>query len=340
MAYKSLQRQGGVALIMAVVSVAIIAIIAVAMSSEQTLLIRRIQNTILVDSAWQYAIGGEQFAALALQKEQAEGKKANKDYDHSKELHLSEEFLFPLEGVGGSISGNMEELQGLFNLTNLVQADGSDNSAGTATFQNLLTQVGVPASLKDNLSAAVTDWTDPDQQELPNGAEDSYYQTLEKPYLAANQPFKSVEELRLVKGFNEKIPQPNSDEEVTVFELLEEYLVVLPTQTALNVNTASEPVLQAAYPHLNASTAADLVKKAAEDPPFTTKDDFTGHAANQQQNGQAVEWDNFLPVDVRSEYFAINLTVSLGGIDTPLYSVLRRNLDDGKVHVVRRQRGK
>lgn len=339
MAYKNLQRQSGVALIMAVVSVAIIAIIAVAMSSEQTLLIRRIQNTTLVDSAWQYALGGEQFAALALQKEQAEGKKLDSDYDHNSELHLSEEFLFPLEDVAGTISGSMQELQGLFNLSNLEDSSGAVSSIGVAAFENLLMQVGVPTSLKNDLTAAVSDWIDPDQQELANGAEDSYYQTLEKPYLTANQLFKSVAELRLVKGFNDKIPQPDNTEK-TVFELLEKHLVVLPTKTALNINTASVEVLQASYPHLDASQAAELIARAAEDPPFASVSDFTGHKANQVKNGQPIDWADYLPMDVRSEYFAVNLTVSLGGIDTPLYSVLRRNLDDGRVHIVRRQRGK
>ena len=339
MVYKSMRRQSGVALIMAVVSVAIISIIAVAMSSEQTLLIRRIQNTILVDSAWQYAIGGEQFAALALQKEQVESKKNNEDYDHSNEVHLSEEFAFPLEDVGGVIAGDMQELQGLFNLTNLENGNGAVSTIGMATFENLISQVGVPQSLRDGLAASVSDWVDADQQELANGAEDSYYQTLEKPYLAANQIFKSVEELRLVRGFNEIVPLPNNEEK-TVFELLEEHLVVLPTQTALNVNTATETILLASFSHLNANQAAELVERAKEDPPFSSASDFTGHSANQPQNGQSIDWNDYLPVDVRSEYFSVNLTVSLGGIDTPLYSVLRRNLDDGKVHVVRRQRGK
>ncbi len=208
-----------------------------------------------------------------------------------------------------------------------------------ATFENLISQVGVPQSLRGGLAASVSDWVDPDQQELANGAEDSYYQTLEKPYLAANQIFKSVEELRLVRGFNEIVPLPNNEEK-TVFELLEEHLVVLPTQTALNVNTATETILLASFPHLNANQAAELVERAKEDPPFSSASDFTGHSANQPQNGQSIDWNDYLPVDVRSEYFSVNLTVSLGGIDTPLYSVLRRNLDDGKVHVVRRQRGK
>ena len=339
MVYNSMQRQTGVALIMAVVSVAIIAIIAVAMSSEQTLLIRRIQNTILVDNAWQYAIGGEQFAALALQKEHSEGKKNNEDYDHGNEVHLAEEFVFPLEDVGGLVAGDMQELQGLFNLSNLDNGNGALNTIGIATFENLMAQVGVPQSLRDGLSAAVSDWIDTDQQELANGAEDSYYQTLEKPYLAANQIFKSVEELRLVKGFNDKVPLPDNEEK-TVFELLEEHLVVLPTQTTLNVNTASETVLLASFPHLSDSKAQELVERAEQDPPFTAAADFTGHSANQAPAGQSIDWNDYIPVDVRSEYFAVNLTVSLGGIDTPLYSVLRRNLDAGKVHVVRRQRGK
>lgn len=343
----SIQRQRGVALIMAVVTVAIVALIAVAMSAEQNLLVRRVQNTILLDSAWQYALGGEQFAALALKREQEQGKKNNEDYDYPRERHLSDEFTFPLENVGGVITGDMKDLQGKFNLTNLQQNDGSMDLNARTAFEGLLLKLQLPR----DLLSVIEDWMDADQELLPDGAEDSYYQTLESPYMTANQSLKSVEELRLLKGFNEPYQQqniglaPNQDEEEeekTIYDVLSEHVVVLPTRTALNVNTATAPVLQAYFDHITAQQAEKLVEKAQSDKPFESLEAFKndGNTAPPAGKDPKAVFQNVPDAGVKSEYFEVNLTVSLGGIETPLYSVLKRNLDDGKVYVVRRSRGK
>ncbi|MCP4639545.1 MAG: general secretion pathway protein GspK, partial [bacterium] len=42
---------------------------------------------------------------------------------------------------------------------------------------------------------AIVDWVDPDDEEMPGGAESSYYQGLEVPYACKNAPFSCVEEL-------------------------------------------------------------------------------------------------------------------------------------------------
>ncbi len=335
MVYKTPHSQRGVALIMAVVAVGIIAIIAVSMSSEQNLLVRRIQNIVLVDAAWQYAIGGEQFAALALKKDHEQGKKIKEEYDYPKEPHLAETFLFPIEDVGGTIEGGLEDLQGRFNLTNLQTADGGVDMEAEPAFKRLLTALG----LNPNLAMVVSDWIDSDDQALPSGAEDSFYQTLERPYLAANQPFASLEELRLLKGFDELIEQPDGTQK-TVFAILREHVAVLPTHTALNVNAASAPVLRAYMEHVSAEDAEAISAKGHGEEPYTSIDDFKQDEAHKLPDNRAVNWSHIPEIGVQSEYFAVNLKVSLGGIETPLYSVLHRNLGDGSVHIVRRRRGK
>ncbi|HSC67292.1 MAG TPA: type II secretion system minor pseudopilin GspK [Cellvibrio sp.] len=54
------------------------------------------------------------------------------------------------------------------------------------------------------LLAGVVDWIDADEAESGSGgAESNFYQGMQEPYRAANALFKSVDELRLVRGFNE-----------------------------------------------------------------------------------------------------------------------------------------
>jgi type II secretory pathway component PulK len=52
------------------------------------------------------------------------------------------------------------------------------------------------------LSQNLIDWVDFDEERQVGGPEDDYYQRQDPPYRARNQPFLSVDELRLVEGFD------------------------------------------------------------------------------------------------------------------------------------------
>jgi general secretion pathway protein K len=55
------------------------------------------------------------------------------------------------------------------------------------------------------LAANLIDWVDQDDERVMGGPEDDYYQQQEPPYRAANQPLFSVDELRLVEGFDAEL---------------------------------------------------------------------------------------------------------------------------------------
>lgn len=80
------------------------------------------------------------------------------------------------------------------------------------------------------LLEAVVDWMDPDDNESgPGGAESNYYQSMPEPYQPANAMFKSLDELRLVRGFNEN--------PLLVMRLMP-FITVLPnSNVGLNINT-------------------------------------------------------------------------------------------------------
>ena len=68
------------------------------------------------------------------------------------------------------------------------------------------------------LLAAWTDWVDLNDQTTPVGAESDYYRTLDPPYEARNNPeFESVEEIRLIRGFDELFRDVNLDAAFTVY---------------------------------------------------------------------------------------------------------------------------
>jgi len=95
---------------------ALIAIIAVTMASEQQLDIRRTGNILDRAQAWQFALGMETIARLALRKDAENNKTDHKMEEWNKPV----QFPAPDGAEGDMIGGRIEDLQGRFNLNNLV----------------------------------------------------------------------------------------------------------------------------------------------------------------------------------------------------------------------------
>jgi len=87
--------------------------------------------------------------------------------------------------------------------------------------------------LDPRLADALADWTDADDVARPHGAERDWYLGLEPPYAAANEPLRTLGELRLVRGVDAE-----------VLARLAPHVTVA-GERAVNPNTASEEVLVA-----------------------------------------------------------------------------------------------
>ncbi len=107
-----------------------------------------------------------------------------------------------------------------------------------ALFEKVIDEMPVPPGEKvydvRELAANLIDYVDQDQDRLRGGPEDAYYQQQEPPYRAANRPLLSLEELRLVEGFDAKL-----------VNALRPYLTVHPYAggDGVNLNTAEPHVL-------------------------------------------------------------------------------------------------
>lgn len=85
------------------------------------------------------------------------------------------------------------------------------------------------------LLAAWSDWSDLNDLPNPGGAESDYYLSLDPPYTARNSPeFDSVEEIRLIRGFDELFKDVNLDAAFTVYG----------TGAAVNPNLATREALR------------------------------------------------------------------------------------------------
>ena len=189
----SRHRQQGVALITAMLVVAIGTMIAVNLMWEGTLDLRRAEAALAADQGLMYGQGAEAWAADILRQDLVDSP----DSDHLSEQWAIE--LPPLPVDGGTITGKLEDLQGRFNLNNLIAADGMENELARRQFERLLNLV----EIDPGLAGAVVDWLDPDTElRFPTGGEDVVYSSQDPPYRTANAMITSASELMAIAGFD------------------------------------------------------------------------------------------------------------------------------------------
>jgi general secretion pathway protein K len=88
----------------------------------------------------------------------------------------------------------------------------------------------------DELLAAWRDWRDLDAFTSPNGAEADYYEALDVPYIPRNFPeLETVEDLRLIRGFDELFKDVNLDAAFTVYGSTETVNLNLATREAMRL---------------------------------------------------------------------------------------------------------
>ena len=276
-------RQHGVAIVLAMGVVALAAMAATAIMITQ--------------STWSRAseLTANHVQAQVLIQAGADWSRAVLSYDRRSNSvdHLGEPWalrLPPMPIENGELTGYIEDQQGLFNLNNLVKG-GKVNLAQLANFQRLLSTLGLPTAL----AGALADWIDADSEPQPQGgAEDDFYLALQPPYLAANRPLIDVDELALVRGFDDGVRAR-----------LRPFVTALPRFTAVNANTASPEVLAAVVEGLGLDGARAMVAQR-ERAYFRNWDEFF----RQLPPVLIVPTEN---ISVSSDYFLATLRVTIAG---------------------------
>ena len=288
-----IKNQQGIALITILVMVALATILAATIAKKQSNTAENTAYLIRQDQSLLYAKSAEAFFSELLVQDAQDSAQV----DHLGETWAKPMPAFPVED--GYISGELQDESGKFNLNNLVKADGTPDENVQKWFEKLLVRVGLPAEL----SQAVIDWQDPDDQPTgAMGAESSYYQGLQPPYLAPNTQFHNIEELKRVRGFEGKN-----------FDLIKPYISALPTtqSTKININTAPALVLASIDEKLDQHAIDDQLKaKFAKMEYFNSVNDLWSLDAFKN-----IDPDNKQRVmsllDVKSNYFQAHIEVLL-----------------------------
>ncbi|MEN8763786.1 MAG: type II secretion system minor pseudopilin GspK [Thiogranum sp.] len=299
--------QHGVALITALLVVALATIAAVSMATRQQLDIRRTGSLLHGEQAYSYVLGAESWAQVVLARDLRESAIDTLEEDWSTQPPVS-------VVEGGSIFGRIIDLQGRFNVNNLVAGGDPDNDA-IERFKRLLKLLELDETLADPL----IDWIDADiDVRFPDGAEDETYLLLDTPYRAANQPLADISELRLVKGYSAE-----------VLEKLRPFIVALPEVTSINVNTAGAEVLSTIAEDLSTSDGEALVEARGEEG-FESVDSILQDTTLAGKNVPAAS------LSVTSQWFLMVSESNIGDGRARLASLIQRTPQ--AVLVVRRQR--
>jgi general secretion pathway protein K len=253
------------------------------------------QSALAADQGLMYALGAEAWAADILRQDLV-------DSDESD--HLGEQWaieLPPLPVDGGMITGRLEDLQGRFNLNNLITSEGTQDEIARTQFERLLQAL----QLDPMLAARVVDWLDQDTDaSFPVGAEDAAYAGATPPYRTPNALITTATELMAVEGFDPE-----------AFRTLAPYVTALPSGTLLNVNTASAPVLASLSDQIDSSMAEALVQERNGVDFVDVQGTFEG----------LLEPDMLQRIDGVSSHFLLTAIVTLGTHRLTLYSLLQRD---------------
>lgn len=292
-------RQAGIAAITAILVVTLATMLAVDLLWELNLDVRQTQNLLVRDRAVQFALGAEVWVGDILTEDLQENQ-----YDY-----FGDKWAFdipPLPIDGGTVDGSLEDMQGRFNLNNLVDGDGRKDEKQFELFVRLLEAL----ELSPDIADAVVDWLDPNQ--LPEGiggAEDDIYTLRDPPYRTANYAFQTATELLAIDGVDGD-----------AFKLLEPHITALPDSggdaTRINVNTATPLVLQALDPSITPSVVEQWVQDRLGTP-YEQVQDFLDVAPDEVTSLNAL-------LDVGTNFFQLKVIASLGTTQLAMYSLLER----------------
>jgi len=296
------RRQRGVALLVALLVVALAVILVAALLDRGELALARTRNLSRAEQAEAYAQGLELYAGHVLLATQAQ----QPGVDTNASAWAMP--MPPQEVPGGLIGATMRDLNGCFNLNNLVPGLAHQGE-WEGVFKRLLTVRGVDPQL----AGAVEDWLDPGA----TGTSDNTYLAQPVPYRAAHRNFAHVSELRLVAGVNGD-----------VYARLAPYVCALPSGTRINVNTASVPVLQS----LGASGIPQPIAEKLRNDGHADYEDLALFAADAGDSSLATS-----PLlATASSYFLARGDIVLDGIPITFYSLIQRA---GGISVIERSRG-
>ncbi len=307
----ALQHTRGVALITAMLITALTASLAAGLAWNSALDVRRTMVLLFHEQGIQVALGAESWMRNILRDDLAESQT-----DHLGELWASDLPGLPIESdtVQGAVAGKIEDLQGRFNVNNLIDQNGEIDQAVFDQFQRLLRVL----ELDSRIAGITADWIDANQEAgFPDGAEDAIYTGFTPPYRTYNQPLTNVSELAALEGMDK-----------ASYDRLRPHVTALPGRTSINVNTATAEVLRSLDDSLDEAAVERLMSLREEGGIQNIADTFS----------TLVSPEMFSLLTESSGFFRLKAVVQIDTVRVTYFSILQRS-PNGTVTTILRSLG-
>lgn len=219
-------KQNGIALVVALLVVAIVAGLTLLFTERQQMWMRQLENRNNFTLATTSAFSAINMARLTLRD----------DYRRNQVDYESEPWTIPIPPISvetGQIAGHLEELNGRFNLLNLLS--GTTVDASSDAVKRAASGLGVSKADLVKVLQATADVIKAEPNSTPE---------LEEAILRANI---------------------SADSRASLLK----HAIILPETTAINVNFADAEALQAAIAGLTSANASDLIAKRSASPFLT-----------------------------------------------------------------------
>jgi len=189
----------------------------------------------------------------------------------------------------GRISGGIQDLQGRFNVNWLANPE---DVAALAAFERLVVDLNLRPQLVGVIVASLR----------PGGAAaQQAYARLQPPVTPVGGPVLMVEQLRQIPGL-----RPRD------YARLAPHLAALPSDSQLNVNTASVTVLKSLLPGAKAEGLTQILSNRARQP-FGSTEDFLTRVAPVVGDAGVPELEE-LRFGIGSAWFHADIAVELDGL--------------------------
>lgn len=223
----------------------------------------------------------------------------------------------------GRFEVRVRDLSGRININKLVDKTGKVNEKQRQLLERFFSAEEFDLEPEDvgDIIDALKDWIDPDNEVTKFGAEDSYYQALEKPYTCKNGPMEFLDELLLVKGITRELfygmeGSPGISSYLTTHG-----------QGLVNVNTADPFVLRALSQHLDQETVQEMVSYRENEDNDLSKPDWYKKV---QGMSSEVKIDDLITTS--SNFFEINAVGFKGDMSKAVTGRVERK--EGGLNVV------
>lgn len=335
------KHQRGMVLILVLLVVSLVVTLSVQYASQFQLGMARAESRWATTQAKALLLASEEVAILLFPLADADAQMDYPTEPWNNEVPLTDEGI---EGVAKLIDAqaqlNLNDLNKVID-PNSLPGSPDRYSESQRQFIRLLqtfpTEIPISQLEAENLMEAVADWLDGDNDESGSGgAEVNYYQGMPEPYWPTNGAFRSVDELRLVRGFNER---------PILVELLQPYLTVLPA-SGLGLSVNDLPV-QNFYgmPGVNrlrlSMNSKNLLVPLSDQQGqnFLLSRPETGYADENELN---TSWQQVMGDEldvsgykVKTEFFWLESTIQMGDQRRQMRSLMKR--DEGSLVVVQRR---